>query len=189
MSKRPLIKLPTGAVLLIFFGVLSVSGILAACSSSPAHNAPDRNFYFEIINHPHPGDTFAIQLSGYLARNISKHKYTITGQSGTHWPFYKELSPRGNIPADSLMPPHWFVHRMIPMMRNQRLEIDEYLVRIDLVPQRDTLPNYSVQVFKMDTAGLVLTGSSGIHYVGPSDFPPDVLPEYFLKSIIRYSFK
>ena len=102
--------------------------LLCSCSSAPSRNAPDRNFYFEIVKHRN--DNYSAQLSDDLKRHISKHKYTITNQSGTRWPFYKELNPDEDLPKDSLMPPHWFLHRMVVMKPDQRLEIDDYFVRI-----------------------------------------------------------
>ena len=168
--------------------VLFISGILCRCSFAPNHNAPEKNFFFEIVIHNH--DNYSIQLSDYIKNHIAQNKYTITNQSGLQWPFYKELKPDEDIPRDSLMPPHWFVHRMIPKKPNQPLEIDDYLVQINLVPQPDTIPNYSVEIFRMDSAGLVLSASTGIHYVDSTEFStPETLSDVYLKSILRYSFK
>jgi hypothetical protein len=167
----------------IFLIILSVL-FCAACSSN--QKIPERNFYFEIQSH----DPSSNQLADYLRNHISYNRYTITNQSGLEWPFYKELKPDEDIPKDSLMPPHWFLHKMIPKKSKQQLEINEYLVRIDLLPKSDTLPNYSVEIFRMDSAGLVLSARSGIHYIDSTEFsPPQGLNELYLKSIIRYSFK
>jgi len=155
-----------------------------ACTSN--HNAPERIFYCEIQSH----DSTSNRLSEYLTNHISNHKYTITNHSGLEWPFYKELQEDEDIPKDSLMPPHWFLHKMIPKKSNHQLKIDEYLVRIDLSPKRDTLPNYSVEIFRMDSSGLVLSADTGIHYIDSSEFTTrETLNELYLKSIIRYSFK
>jgi len=165
-------------------GVLLVILICISCSQS--HNAPERNFYFEIHSH-HPS---ANQLVGYLENRIAYNKYTITHRSGLDWPFYKELKPNEDITKDSLMPPHWFLHKMIPKKSNQELKIDEYLVRIDLLPKPDTLPNYSVEIFRMDSTGLVLSASTGVHYIDAAEFTTrQELNELYLKSIVRYSFK
>lgn|GEM_PF-2008122 len=156
------------------------------CACTSNHSTPERNFYFEIQSH----DDASKQLAEYITQRISRHKYTITNQSGLEWPFYKELQEDEDIPKDSLMPPHWFLHKMIPKKTNQQLKIDEYFVRIDLSPRLDTLPNYSVEIFRMDSTGLVLSGRTGVHYIDSSEFTTrETLNELYLKSIIRYSFK
>jgi hypothetical protein len=158
--------------------------ICTACSEN--NNAPERNFYFEIHNH----DRSSNQLAEYLESHIAYNKYTITNQSGYKWPFYKELKPNEEIAKDSLMPPHWFLHKMIPKKLDDLIKINEYLVRIDLLPKPDTLPNYSVEIFIMDSTGLVQSGLTGIHYFDSSEFTtPQTLRELYLKSILRYSFK
>jgi len=156
------------------------------CACTSNHSTPERNFYYEIQSH----DSASNQLSEYLTKHISTHKYTITNQSGLEWPFYKELQEDEDIPRDSLMPPHWFLHKMIPKKSNQLLKINEYIVRIDLSPKPDTLPNYSVEIFRMDSTGLVLSARTGIHYFDSSEFTTrEALNVLYLKSIIRYSFK
>lgn len=166
------------------FALLLAIFICLGCAQN--HNASERNFYFEIHNH----DRSSNQLADYLANHISYNKYTITNRSGLQWPFYLELKPNENIPKDSLMPPHWFLHKMIPKKLDQKLKIDEYLVRIDLSPKLDTLPNYSVEIFRMDSTGLVLSARTGVHYLDSTEFATrETLNELYLKSIIRYSFK
>jgi len=160
------------------------ASICAACSTK--NNAPERNFYFEIHSPDHSSD----QLADYIESHIAYNKYTITNGSGHKWPFYKELKPNEDIPRDSLMPPHWFLHKMIPKKSNQRLKFNEYLVRIDLRPMPDTLPNYSVDIFRQDSTGLVFSAGTGVHYIGHSEFNSrEELNELYLKSIVRYSFK
>jgi len=79
---------------------------------------------------------------------------------------------------------------MIPKKSNQHLEINEYIVRIDLLPQPDTLPNYSLEIFRMDTTGLILSARTGIHFIDSTESKGhETLNELYLKSIIRYSFK
>ena len=150
--------------------------------------APDRNFYFEVITHD--STEFSIALATYLKSHIAEKKYTITHHSGMTWPFYKELGLNEEIVQDSLMPPHWFLHKMIPATRQQEISRDEFLVKIDLQPKRDTLPNYSVTIFKMDSVGLSLSAETGIHYIDSTEFySQNSLFETYLRSIVRYSFK
>ena len=167
------------AVILFFLG--------GACTSNDKY-APNRNFYFEVITHR--TDAVSTKLADYVSNQIPLKNYTITNRSGMKWPFYKELNPFERILKDSLMPPHWFVHRMLPYKKDALIKLDEYLVRIDILPQPDTLPNYNVRIFKKDSTGLTLSGQSGIHYIDSSEFSsPSSLLEVYLKSIIRYSFK
>jgi hypothetical protein len=164
-------------------GILLIILICTACS--PSHNAPERNFYFEIHH-----DRSSEPLASYLENHIAYNKYTITNHSGLEWPFYKELKPDEAIRKDSLMPPHWFLHKMIPKNSAQEIKVNEYLVRIDLLPKPDTLPNYSVEIFRMDSTGLVLSARTGIHYLDSTEFSSkEGLNDLYLKSIIRYSFK
>jgi hypothetical protein len=157
--------------------------IVLSCTSD---NAPEKKFYFEIKSHGGHSN----QIADYLKENISNHKYTITNHSGLDWPFYKELQANERISKDSLMPPHWFVHQMIFRKPNQQLEQNDFLVRIELSPKQDTLPNYSVDIFKMDSTGLVFSAGTGIHYIDSTEFTThESLNKLYLKSIIRYSFK
>ena len=161
--------------------------ILTACSAKREY-APDRNFYVEVITHQ--TDDASLNLATYTKEQIPQKKYTITNHSGMIWPFYKELELHERIPKDSLMPPHWFVHRMILLKMVEEIRPDEFLVRIDVMPHADTLPNYNVRIFRKDSTGLELSGQSGIHFLDSAEFAsPNNLPEVYLKSIIRYSFK
>jgi len=158
------------------------------CCSPKKKVAPDRNFYFDVI--AHKNDEFSSRLTAYLKEKIPKKKYTITNRSGLTWPFYKELDLSEKIAQDSLMPPHWYVHKMIPFTKGQEIKRDEFLVQIDVLLQPDTLPNYSVTIFKMDSAGLSLSAKSGVHYIDSTEFSSqNSLFETYIKSIVRYSFK
>lgn len=166
---------------------LILLAMLVACQSK-GNRAPDRNFYFEVLTTRQ--DTLTQNLALYIKEQIPKKKYTITNHSGMVWPFYKELELDEEIPKDSLMPPHWFVHKMIPLKKSQKLVPDEFLVRIKVFPQPDTLPNYSVDIFRMDSTGLSLSGQADTHYIDSTEFSSaKSLYEVYLKSVIRYSFK
>jgi hypothetical protein len=168
-----------GTILLIVINV--------ACASDKKY-APDRNFYFEIVNHGK--DATSVKLAAYIKKQIPQKKYTITNQSGLTWPFYRELELNERISQDSLMPPHWFLHRMILLKKDQEIRPDEFLVRIDVMPQADTLPNYNVRIFRRDSTGLKLSAQTGIHFLDSAEFTsPNNLLEVYLKSVIRYTFK
>lgn len=169
------------------FLMLGVAMLMHECSPKKKL-APDRNFYFEIIAHGE--NESSKKLAAYLKGQIPKKKYTITNHSGLTWPFYKELNLDEHIPSDSLMPPHWYLHKMIPFDNSKEVMRDEFLVKIDLLPQPDTLPNYSVTIFKKDSTGLTLSAESGIHYIDSAEFTSrNSLFDTYLRSIIRYSFK
>jgi hypothetical protein len=167
--------------------ILLITIVLCGCNPRGDY-APDRNFYFEVI--PHRFDEQSKKLADYLEKQIPRKKYTITNQSGLEWPFYKELNLDEQILRDSLMPPHWFMHRMIPFTKGQVINTDEFLVRIEVQPMVDTIPNYSVEIFRRDSTGLSLSGQSGIHFIDTTEFATnDQLFQIYLQSIIRYSFK
>jgi hypothetical protein len=161
--------------------------MLIACQTNSKH-APDRNFYFEIITHDN--SELSTELAEFLKEQIPKKKYTITNHSGLSAPFYKELDLDEKISSDSLMPPHWYLHKMTPFENNIEIRRDEFLVKIDLLPQADTLPNYSVKIFRMDSTGLTLSAETGIHYIDSTEFTSKAsLLDTYLRSVIRYSFK
>lgn len=169
------------------FTMILLVALTTACQSSEKY-APDRNFYFEIVTYHN--DEASIKLAEYLREQIPSRKYTITNQSGLVWPFYRALNLDEKISKDSLMPPHWYVHRMIPLKKGEQIDDDGFLVRIHVIPQPDTLPNYYVDIFRRDSTGLSLSGQSGIHYIDSTEFSSESsLYQTYLKSIIRYSFK
>ncbi len=87
------------------------------------------------------------------------------------------------------MPPHWFVHRLISYDKEE-IKSDEYLVKIYVMPVKDSIPNYSIDIFKMDSTGLTLAGKADVHYIDSTEFTSKAtLFDLYLKSVIRYSFK
>jgi len=169
-------------------GMMLVLGFTFFSCSKNSDNTPERNYYVEI--RLHQDDQFSNELSRYLATRIPQKKYTITNRSGLTWPYYVDLDLSEDIPKDSLMPPHWFIHKMILGDSTSLHSSDEHLVRIDLMTLSDTISNYMVRVYESDSLGLVLSASSGIHFIDTTEFSSrDHLYDHFLKSIIRYSFK
>jgi hypothetical protein len=160
---------------------------LLSCSRE-FNSAPDEHYYVEIRTHEK--DAFNRELASYLATGIPQKKYTITNGSGITWPYYAAFDLDEEIPIDSLMPPHTHIHKMILGDSNALRTENDHLVRVDIGSYPDTIPNYQVQIFKMDSLGLMLTGSSGIHFIDTTEFSPrQLLYDHHLKSIIRYSFK
>jgi hypothetical protein len=166
---------------------LVIAVAMLSCSEN-GKRTPERNFYFEIKTYQQ--NDFSTSLASYLMSNIPQKKYVITNRSGLEWPYYAGLELDETILLDSLMPPHWNVHKMILKDFNSVLKTDDHLVRIDLMPQLDTIPNYRVEIYEMDSTGLTFSASSGIHFIDSTEFSPNLsLSDYCLKSIIRYSFK
>ncbi len=169
----------------------SILSLLFACQMGGAGGrnvAPDHNYYVEISTLQN--DNYNNALVTYLIDKIPNHKYTITNQSGLHWPYYKELELNEEILLDSLMPPHEFVHKMQMRETGTGLQNGDHVVRIELMPKQDTIPNYRVNIYTMDSTALVFSASSEIHFVDTTRFPSfRELSEYYLKSIVRYSFK
>src|SRR5262245_4978211 len=108
----------------IRFSIIAL--LIFACSEKKY--APEKNFYFEVITQQ--DDESTLKIMDFINEEIPKKKYTITNTSGMVWPFYRELGLNEEIPGDSLMPPHWFVHKMIPLRKDHKMDRDEFIVKI-----------------------------------------------------------
>jgi hypothetical protein len=163
--------------------------LLSFCTNPVSESrTPEKDFYYEI--HANSEDPFTQELSLYLTEQIPKKKYTFTNRSSQFWPYYEAIPLDSTLPADSLMPPHWYLHVMIPKEKDSDLKMGDHLVKIDLVANADTPGSYEVKVFEQDSTGLTLTGTSGVHFVDTASFKgKEETFEHYLKSIIRYSFK
>ena len=162
--------------------------LISGCQSKPDNTAPERNFYFKIKSNS--SSEIAEKCRLYLEGAIPSHKYSITNASGYEWPYYESFDLEKAVNKESLMPPHFFIHKMIPFNENQVINNDEFYVEIDIFVQADTLPNYRVTIFRKQDNALELSGTSGMHFIQSNEFKSsDDLSELFLKSILRYSFK
>lgn len=160
---------------------------MICCTSRPANYVEDRLYYFRVNSHNSPE---AVALKSFLENEIPRYKYTITHGSGTNWPYYKQLQLDEQISFDSLMPPHSFVHKMVPYNKIYPVLKDEFVVQIDLFPLRDTFPNYNVSIFRQTADSLELSATSGIHFIMPGEFKTQSeLSQKMLENILRYSFK
>lgn len=168
---------------LLLFIVLA----MLSCSKS-GPGTEERNYYFEISTRQ--SDKLNMTIADFLTHEIPKKRYTITYQSGLSWPYYAAIELDETISIDSLMPPHWFLHKMIPRENNSTLKKEDHLVRIQLMQQLDTALNYQVDIYVMDSTALTLSATTGIHFVDSAEFTSrQLLFDYYLKSIIRDSFK
>lgn len=129
-------------------------------------------------------------IKHYLETNIPAFNYSFTNSSAQHWPYYRAFELGEKIPIDSLMPPHTFIHKMVPSEKHHQPEEDEFLVQIEIFAEPDTLPNYSVTILSRKNNEFQLSAPTGLHYIHPSEYQTsEQLADILLKSIIRYSFK
>lgn len=168
--------------------LLLLSIFCCACDQSKVKIAPEIMYYFEVkCGLPEPE---CYELKQSLEKSIPLYKYTITHQSGKKWPYYQAFETRVPVPADSLMPPHWQVHRMVLKKDGEKINQGKYLVQIDIFSVPDTIPDFNVTIYKMERSGLSLSATSGIHYVDMILKDSTLtFQDTFLKYILRYSFK
>ena len=74
--------------------------------------------------------------------------------------------------------------------KDEKILSGEFYVDIKVMPVADTLLNFQLYIYQMDSAGLGLTAVPRIHYIEPAQAQDSVkIYDTILKSIIRYSFK
>lgn len=162
-----------------------VIGFLSNCRTESDDFAKDKTFYYTVSS---PSKNTA-NLIHFLNENINNKRVTITNQSGLTSPFYYVLNDDEKLPYDSLMPPHYFIHAMKKKNDNE-IPPGDYFVDFKVMLEADTLPNYELTVFLMDSEGLKRTGYITRHYIDPIlSADSALLYDTFLKSLIRYSFK
>jgi hypothetical protein len=161
--------------------------VLASCIFKKKDMAPDKNYYFSIEIPPNNGK--AEMIRDFLSTSIPTKKYTITNSSGMHWPYYQSFDLEEEVNPDSLMPPHWFVHRMVLNKQSDTIPIGDNFVRIEICPRTDTLLNYNVSVFAMKNHGLEMTATSGIHFLDTCRHTTNDMLQLLQQSMLRYSFK
>ena len=147
--------------------------------------ATDRMFYYQVSSPTRNTSN----LVSFVSENLNNKRVTITHQSGQDWPFYYVLDEREELPYDSLMPPHFYIH-LLKKKKDEKILPGEFYVDIKIMPVADTLPNFQLHIYQMDSAGLGLTAVPRIHYLEPTQAQDSVkIYDTMLKSIIRYSFK
>ncbi|HCM77539.1 MAG TPA: hypothetical protein DIS90_14240 [Cytophagales bacterium] len=161
-----------------------IFGLITGCSSDD-NIAKDRIYYFTITSR----SDRSTDLVDYLIKNMHNKRVAITNQSGSEWPFYEVLATTQELSLDSLMPPHYYVH-LLKEKKEQEIQIGEFYIEIKVMLLPDTLANYELDIYKMDTLGLIRTAKTGIHFIEkPTITKSDSAYDILLKSIIRYSFK
>lgn len=163
---------------------------MAGCGGQPADKgtyASSKIFYFE-VNCPTGGPNCA-EAKRYLDQEIPKYKYTFSPGSSRTWPYYSAFPPDAQVPYDSLIPPHTQLHRLLPRSEKPWIGGGESLVTIDLYINSDSIPDYLVNVYRLDQGNAVLTGTSGPQLAIQRPGMSLSMPEILLKSVIRYSFK
>ena len=134
-------------------------------------------------------DEECLKIKKHLEEGIPKYKYTFTNKSAKTWPYYKAYELDAQVPIDSLMPPHWQLHRLILFAAKDSSNYADHLIHIDLFSTADGVPDYTVSTFNMTPTDSSLVATSGLHNVAPSDTGTLSMEEFILRSVIRYSFK
>lgn len=167
------------------FSIAIVIILLSECTSPRRNYAPEKNYYFSVSASPNNLQTE--KLKKYIEFKIPKQKYTITNQSGLTWPYYRAFELDEPVIQDSLMSPHWFIHRMLPLDEEKEIEVGAHLVNIEL--GNDSILYYHLIVFTQQENGLRLTANTGKHFIDSAHFEKINWPNYLLQSIVRDSFK
>ncbi len=172
------------------FAAPLILAILVGCGGQPSSRdiyAPTEIFYFEVrCGQPGPN---CEEVKRLLDTSIPKYKYTFSPGSSQKWPYYRAFGLAENVPYDSLVPPHQKLHQLVPLNDPPLLGGSEYVVRIELFSVSDSLPDYQVEIFNLESSPPTLVASTGrekVHH--PSGYTLST-PEIILHSVIRYSFK
>ncbi len=175
---------------LLRFAAPLLFAVLAGCGGQPAYTgayASTKIFYFE-VKCPTGGPN-CMEAKAYLEQEIPKYKYTFSPGSSRTWPYYRAYLPDSQVPYDSLIPPHTQLHRLLPYSERPWFGGGEYLVSILLYPTQDSIPEYRVDVYRINPGDPELTGTSGIQFAEQRPGMSLTMPEILLRSVIRYSFK
>ena len=165
--------------------IASLCWSIAGCSGEKDNVAKDKIYYYTVTS---PVDSVS-DLVHFLRKNLNNKRVAITNGSGLAWPFYKVIEPNEDLPLDSLMPPHHFVH-LLREKGDNKIAPQEYYIDIRVMIETGSQPSYELFIYKMTPTGLELTAKTGIHHLNASSFEDKAsLYDLFLKSIIRYSFK
>lgn len=155
---------------------------LLGCSFEDDNIAKDKIYHFSVSSQ----SATASELTAYLIENMDNKRVAITNRSGQAWPYYEIIEEDKKVLIDSLMPPHKVVHRL-KAKSGQAIKNGEYYLDIKVMIIPDTLPNYELYIYKMDSMELKLSAQTGVHFI--ENQPSSELYEFFLKSLVRYSFK
>lgn len=165
--------------------------ILLGCGGQPHSGegfAPTQLFFFEVVClHPGPDCLAAKQL---IEQELPKYKYTFTPGSSRTWPYYQAFPLDADVPPDTLLPPHTRLHQLIPYQERTFFGPSaESLVSIRLYTVNDSIPDYEVNIFRLENGRQEKTGTSGPQRATQRPGMTLSTPEILLKSVIRFSFK
>lgn len=165
--------------------------ILLGCGGQPHSQegfAPTQLFFFEVVClHPGPDCLAAKQL---IEQELPKYKYTFTPGSSRTWPYYQAFPLDADVPPDTLLPPHTRLHQLIPYQEKTLFGPSaESLVSIRLYTVNDSIPDYEVNIFRLENGRQEKTGTSGPQRATQRPGMTLSTPEILLKSVIRFSFK
>ncbi len=156
-------------------------------SSSGDVYAPTEIFYFE-VQCAQPGPNCE-EVKRLLETSLPKYKYTFSPGSSQKWPYYRAFDLEENVPYDSLVPPHRQLHQLIPRNDRPLFGGGEYAVVIELFSVSDSLPDYQLNIFNLESSEPTLVASTGREKVHQPTGYTLSNAEIILHSVIRYSFK
>lgn len=156
-------------------------------SSDGRNYATTWKFYFQVAC-PNPGPNCQ-EAKKLLEREIPRFKYTFTYGSSRTWPYFKAFDLDEKVPLDSLLPPHSQLHQLIPLEDKPLFGGADYLVVANLYTLSDSIPDYVVNVYRIDTSPPELSGTSGRQEVQQRPGMNLSDAEIILRSVIRFSFK
>ena len=156
-------------------------------SSSQEGMAPTETVYFE-VSCLSAGPQCA-EVKAYLEAELPKYTYAFTRRSSPEWPFFHAFELEDAVPLDSLEPPHSHLRRFLPVADPSARSKAQYLIRIELYSQTDTIPDYKVNVFSITSEEPQLIGTSDVHRAENPGHSSLSTRDIILKSVIRYSYK
>ena len=172
------------------FAAPLILAILVGCGGQPSSKdiyAPTEIYYFEVrCGQPGPN---CEQVKQLLETSLPKYKYTFTPGSSQKWPYYRAFGLDENVPFDSLVPPHLKLHQLVPRNDSPLFGGSEYVVMIELFSLSDSLPDYQVTIFHLESSEQKLVATTGREEVHQLAGDALSTPEIILRSVIRYSFK
>ncbi len=175
---------------MIRLAALLILAILLGCggqSSSGDIYASTEIFYFEVrCGQPGPN---CEEVKRLLETSLPKYKYTFSPGSSQKWPYYRAFGLEENVLYDSLVPPHRKLHQLVPREDRPLVGGGEYEVMIELFSLSDSLPDYQLNIFNIESSKPTLVASSGREKVHQPGGYTLSTPEIILHSVIRYSFK
>lgn len=182
-------QLPSVRKLTIQAALLSAA-ITAGCAGQSASN---KNFASaEVVDFQVRCIKAGAACSGlklFLEAELPKHRYAFTRSSSRQAPYIQEFGLGEEVSLDSLEPPHSHVRVFHLLKEGAEASGKNPIIIVSLFNQSDTVADFNVEVFTMESETLRLVGTSGVHETGSTAAGTLQDAQYLLKSVVRYSYK